>query len=309
MGAKSTDALQKSRKMRNLKKNLIAYSFIAPNFIGFAVFTLVPITFAFLLAFLEWDGNNPVKFVGLENFKALVGDKFFLASLKNTIIYSVGTVPLTLVTSLVMAVILNQEIKGRAFFRTLGFFPYVASLVAVTSVWTMFFHSSKGPVNAMLYYLFKVPKEKLPNWFTGNLVLIMLILFSVWRFMGYYMVMFLAGLQTIPRDLYEAGTIDGANAWQRFRYITLPGLKPTTFLVSVMLTINCFKIYDIAVMLAGGSTNTLSVSSMVLVYYIYQNAFNFWKLGYSSAVAMVLFVLVLTVTLIQFKGQSRYANE
>jgi len=309
MGAKSTDALQKSRKMRDLKKNLIAYSFIAPNFIGFAVFTLVPITFAFLLAFLEWDGNNPVKFVGLENFKALVGDKFFLASLKNTIIYSVGTVPLTLVTSLVMAVILNQEIKGRAFFRTLGFFPYVASLVAVTSVWTMFFHSSKGPVNAMLYYLFKVPKEKLPNWFTGNLVLIMLILFSVWRFMGYYMVMFLAGLQTIPRDLYEAGTIDGANAWQRFRYITLPGLKPTTFLVSVMLTINCFKIYDIAVMLAGGSTNTLSVSSMVLVYYIYQNAFNFWKLGYSSAVAMVLFVLVLTVTLIQFKGQSRYANE
>ncbi len=111
------------------------------------------------------------------------------------------------------------------------------------------------------------------------------------------------------RDRYEAGTIDGANAWQRFRFITLPGLRPTTFLVSVMLTKNCFKIYDIAVMLAGGSTNTLSVSSMVLVYYIYQNAFNFWKLGYSSAVAMVLFVLVLAVTLIQFKGQSKYANE
>lgn len=309
MSAGSTDSLQKSRKRRNLKKNLIAYSFIAPNFIGFAVFTLVPITFAFMLAFLEWDGNNLVKFVGLENFKALVKDKFFIASLKNTIIYSIGTVPLTLATSLALAVILNQQIKGRAFFRTLGFFPYVASLVAVTSVWTMVFHSSKGPVNAILYYVFKVPKEKLPNWFTGSLALVMLILFSVWRFMGYYMVMFLAGLQTIPRELYEAGTIDGANTWQRFRYITLPGLKPTTFLVSVMLTINCFKIYDIAVMLAGGSTNTLSVSSMVLVYYIYQNAFNFWKLGYSSAVAMVLFVLVLTVTLIQFKGQSRYANE
>ncbi|NLM10562.1 MAG: sugar ABC transporter permease [Clostridiaceae bacterium] len=309
MASGTSDRLARSRKRRTLKKNLVAYSFIAPNFIGFAVFTLVPITFAFLLAFLEWDGNNPIKFVGLENFQALVKDKFFIASLKNTIIYSVGTVPLTLVTSLGLAIILNKEIKGRAFFRTLGFFPYVASLVAVTSVWTMVFHSSKGPVNAILYYLFNVPKEKLPNWFTGNLVLVMLILFSVWRFMGYYMVMFLAGLQTIPRELYEAGTIDGANAWQRFRYITLPGLKPTTFLVSVMLTINCFKIYDIAVMLAGGSTNTLSVSSMVLVYYIYQNAFNFWKLGYSSAVAMVLFVLVLTVTLIQFRGQSKYANE
>ncbi|NLX76133.1 MAG: sugar ABC transporter permease [Clostridiaceae bacterium] len=308
-GKPDKSELDKGRKKRAFKKNLVAYSFIAPNFIGFAVFTLVPITFAFLLAFLEWDGNNPVKFVGLENFKALVKDKFFIASLKNTIIYSIGTVPLTLVSSLGLALILNREIKGRAFFRTLGFFPYVASLVAVTSVWTMFFHSSKGPVNAVLYYVFRVPKENLPNWFTGSLVLLMLILFSVWRFMGYYMVMFLAGLQTIPRELYEAGTIDGANAWQRFRFITLPGLRPTTFLVSVMLTINCFKIYDIAVMLAGGSTNTLSVSSMVLVYYIYQNAFNFWKLGYSSAVAMVLFVLVLAVTLIQFKGQSKYANE
>ncbi|WP_323054202.1 carbohydrate ABC transporter permease [Thermoclostridium stercorarium] len=262
-----------------------------------------------MLAFLEWDGNNPIKFVGLENFKALVKDKFFLASLKNTIIYSIGTVPLTLVTSLLLAVVLNQNIKGRAFFRTLGFFPYVASLVAVTSVWTMVFHASKGPVNAILYYVFKIPKEKLPNWFAGNLVLLMLILFSVWRFMGYYMVMFLAGLQTIPKELYEAGTIDGANAWQRFRYITLPALKPTTFLVTVMLTINCFKIYDIAIMLAGGSQNTLSVSAMVLVYYIYQNAFNFWKLGYSSAVAMVLFVLVFSVTLIQFKIQENYANE
>lgn len=297
------------RKKRNVKKNLVAYSFIAPNFIGFAVFTLVPIVFAFALAFLEWDGNNPIKFVGLDNFKGLVNDKFFIASLKNTIIYSIGTVPLTLVTSLGLAILLNKEIKGRAFFRTLGFFPYVASLVAVTSVWTMIFHTSKGPVNAILYYVFNMEKQNLPNWFAGNLVLIMLILFSVWRFMGYYMVIYLAGLQSIPRELYEAGTIDGANSWQRFRYITLPGLRPTTFLVVVMLTINCFKIYDIAIMLAGGSTGTLSTSAMVLVYYIYQNAFNFWKLGYSSAVAMVLFVLVLGVTLIQFRGESKFANE
>ena len=260
MDARTSEMLKKSQKKRNIKRNLIAYSFIAPNFIGFAVFTLIPMVFAFMLAFLEWDGNNPIKFVGIDNFRALVYDKFFIASLKNTIIYSIGTVPLTLATSLFLAVVLNQEIKGRAFFRTLGFFPYVASLVAVTSVWTMIFHSSKGPVNAILYYVFKVPKDKLPNWFAGNLVLLMLILFSVWRFMGYYMVMFLAGLQTIPRELYEAGTIDGANSWQKFRYITLPALRPTTFLVSVMLTINCFIINVIAVMLAGGSTTTLSVS-------------------------------------------------
>ena len=158
MASGTSDRLARSRKRRTLKKNLVAYSFIAPNFIGFAVFTLVPITFAFLLAFLEWDGNNPIKFVGLEHFQALVKDKFFIASLKNTIIYSVGTVPLTLVTSLGLAIILNKEIKGRAFFRTLVF-SIRSFLVAVTSVWTMVFHSSKGPVNAILYYLFNVPKE------------------------------------------------------------------------------------------------------------------------------------------------------
>ncbi len=305
----TVDEIQKSRKKRERRKNLIAYSFIAPNFIGFAVFTLVPILFAFALAFMEWDGNNPIKFVGLENFKGLIGDKFFKAALRNTIVYSIGTVPLTMAASLGLAVVLNQKVKGRGFFRTLGFFPYVASLVAITSVWTMIFHSSKGPVNAILYFVFNVPKDKLPNWFTGNLVIIMLILFSVWKYMGYYMVIYLAGLQGISNDLYEAGKIDGANAWQRFRFITWPALKPTSFFVIVMLTINCFKIYDIAIMLAGGSTGTLSTSAMVLVYYIYQNAFNYWKLGYSSAVAMILFVLVLVVTIIQFRGESKFAND
>jgi multiple sugar transport system permease protein len=307
--ALAPDNAIKARRKRNLRRNLIAYSFLAPNFIGFAVFTLVPIIFAFALAFLEWDGNNPIKFVGFDNFKALFNDKFFSAALVNTIIYSFGTVPLTLIASLGLAIILNQEIYGRAFFRTLGFFPYVASLVAITSVWTMLFHASKGPVNAILYFVFNVPKENLPNWFTGNLVLIMLILFSVWKFMGYYMVVYLAGLQGIPKELYESGKIDGANSWQQFWYITLPGLRPTTFFVSVIMTINCFKIYDIAVMLAGGSTGILSTSAMVLVYYIYQNAFVYWKLGYSSAIAMVLFFLVLTVTIIQFKGEAKFSNE
>jgi len=128
-----------------------------------------------------------------------------------------------------------------------------------------------------------------------------LILFSVWKYMGYYMVIYLAGLQGISAELYEAASLDGANTWQKFQYITWPQLRATTFFVVVMLTINCFKVYDIAVMLAGGGDGKLSTSATVLVYYIYQNAFNYWDLGYSSAIAMVLFVLVLVVTLIQFK--------
>lgn len=287
--------------MRERKRMLTAYSFIAPNFIGFAVFTMIPIICAFALGFLHWDGNNAIEFAGLSNFKRLLGDSIFKASLKNTIIYCIGTVPLTMIASLGLAIVLNQKIKFRGFFRTVSFFPYVASLVAITAVWSMIFHPSKGPVNAILYYIFHV--ENLPNWFGGDLILVTLILFSVWKYMGYYMVIYLAGLQGISAELYEAAGLDGANTWQKFRYVTWPQLRSTTFFVTVMLTINCFKVYDIAIMLAGGGDGKLGTSSTVLVYYIYQKAFIEWDLGYSSAIAMVLFAMVLIITLIQFRGQ------
>lgn len=287
------------------RRTLVAYSFIAPNFIGFCVFTLIPIVFAFSLAFLKWDGSNPIEFAGVSNFARLIDDTFFKAALKNTILYCLGTVPLTMIASLALAVVLNQKVFGRGIFRTLSFFPYVASLVAITSVWKMLFHPSKGPINNILFNIFKVASEDLPQWFTGSLVLVSMILFSVWKYMGYYMVIYLAGLQGISGELYEAASLDGAGTWQKFRYITWPQLSATTFFVVVMLTINCFKVYDIAIMLAGGGSGELTTSATVLVYYIYQKAFIDWDLGYSSAVAMVLFVLVLTVTIIQFYGQSR----
>ena len=299
--------LKNSREKREKKRALVAYSFIAPNFIGFAVFTLVPIVWAFALAFLHWDGNNAMQFAGLSNFAKLVGDGLFTASLKNTIIYCIGTVPLTLIASLGLAIVLNQKVKARGIFRTVAFFPYVASLVAITAVWSMIFHPSKGPVNALLYYVFHM--KNLPNWFGKDLILLTLILFSVWKFMGYYMVIYLAGLQGISAELYEAASLDGATTWQKFLYVTWPQLRSTSFFVAVMLTINCFKIYDIAIMLAGGGDGRLGSSSTVLVYYIYQKAFIEWDLGYSSAIAMVLFVLVLIITLIQFRGQKKYADD
>ena len=299
-------ALRNNRMIsRETKRDLVAYSFIAPNFIGFAVFTLIPIVFAFALAFMEWDGSNAITFVGLDNFMKLPSDTFFVAALKNTMIYVVGTVPLTMIASLALAIVLNQKIKARGLFRTVAFFPYVASLVAITAVWSMIFHPSKGPINYLLLTVFGVPQENLPKWFSGNLVLLTLILFSVWKYMGYYMVIYLAGLQGISAELYEAGSLDGASTWQKFQYITWPQLRSTTFFVVVMLTINCFKVYDIAVMLAGGSDGKLSTSATVLVYYIYQNAFNYWDLGYSSAIAMVLFLIVLVVTLIQFRYEKQ----
>lgn len=297
------------RFTRQEKRDMVAYSFIAPNFIGFAVFTLGPIIFAFVLAFMKWDGNSPIEFAGLNNFVEMFANDRFKASFVNTIVYCIATVPLTLICALGLAVLLNQKIKRRNFFRTVGFFPYVASLVAVAAVWNMLFSPQKsGPINMILYNL-GVAANDLPKWAADpNWVMFTIVLFSVWKNMGYYMVIYLAGLQGINAELYEAASLDGCNSWQRFRYITWPQLQPTTFFVTIILTINCFKVYDIVYMLAGGSNGIVNTSAMVMVYHIYEEAFRNWNLGYASAVAMVLFLMVLVITLIQFRGEKKYAN-
>lgn len=291
---------------RDTKRTMIAYSFIAPNFIGFAVFTLGPVIFAFLLAFMSWDGNNPIEFVGLTNFKHLFQDTRFQEAFKNTIVYCVAAVPLTLAAALGLAIVLNQKVKGRNLFRTIGFFPYVASLVAVAAVWNMIFSPGAGLVNVILSNL-GVPKGSLPKWSADpNWAMFTVVFFSVWKSMGYYMVIYLAGLQGVSPELYEAASLDGANAFQKFKSITWPQLKPTTFFVVIILTINSFKVYDQVYMLTQGGPGT---KTLVLVYHIYQTAFvTSTDYGYASAVSMVLFAMVLLVTLVQFRGEKNYAN-
>lgn len=290
---------------KKTRRDLVAFSFIAPNFIGFMVFTLGPILFAFVLAFLQWDGNNPIKFIGFDNFIKLSTDTRFIVALKNTIVYSIITVPLTLITALALAIILNQKIKARNFFRTTAFFPYVASLVAVAAVWNMIFSPANGPVNMILVKL-GVAVENLPRWAADkDFAMITVILFGVWKSMGYYMIIYLAGLQGISPELYEAASIDGAGALEKFKSITWPMLGPTTFFITVILTINCFKVYDQIFMITQGGPGT---STLVLVYHIYNTAFGSWNLGYASAISVILFLLVLIVTLIQFRGEKKYAN-
>ena len=287
-----------SRRWRRVQSAMTAYSFIAPNFIGFAVFTLGPILFAFILAFMHWDGSNPIEFVGLDNFWRLFSDRVFQDAFWNTIIYTGFTVPLTLVCSLGLAILLNQKIFGRNFFRTITFFPYVASLVAVAVVWNMIFNPDFGPVNMVLYKLGIDPRH-LPGWAADrHWAMVTVVMFSVWKSMGYFMVIYLAGLQGISPELYEAADIDGGTAWQKFWYITLPQLAPTTFFVSVMLTITSFKVFDQIFMITQGGPGT---ATLVLVYHIYNEAFVSWDLGYSSMVALVLFLLVLVITVVQFR--------
>ena len=276
---------------KSLRDTLTAYTFIAPNFIGFCVFTLVPMVFAIALAFCSWDGRHAIEFVAVDNFVRLfTQDRIFQAALVN--------VPLTLVCSLAMAVLLNQNVRLRNFFRTVAFFPYVASLVAVAAVWNMIFNPAMGPVNSLLAAL---GVENLPRWAAGkDTAMLTVILFSVWKNMGYYMVIYLAGLQGCNPDLNEAAELDGANRWQQFWHITLPQLRPTTFFVVIMLTISGFKVYDQMYMITQGGPGN---ATMTLVYYIYNVAFvNTPKYGYASAIAMVLFVLVLIVTIVQFRG-------
>ena len=300
------------------KNTLVAYSFLAPNFIGFAVFTLVPVICAILLSLFEWNGGDisKLKFVGLDNYATIFATKkvaekgiayFFNRAdlgiaLKNTVYYTVVTVPLTIVCALALALLLNK-IRGAVFFRTVFFFPYVSSMVAICVCWS-FMLMKDGPVNQLIMGL-GIDFNK--AWTADSTMAIWsIILVSVWRNMGYYMVLYLAALQGIPRELMEAATVDGANKWQQFLHVTLPQLKPTTFFVSVMMVISCFKIYDVVAIMTDGGPGR---STKMLVTYIYDEAFVKVRYGQASAISMVLLVIVLLVTIIQFSSEKKFSND
>lgn len=297
-----TTKLPKIRS-RKWKDTLTAYSFILPNFLGFMIFTMIPVIISILLSFTQWDAVNPIKFTGLKNFARLFHDETFKISFLNTIYYTVGTVPLTLVSALIFAILLNKGIRGVKVYRAIFFFPYITSIVAIAVVWNMLFHPTMGPINDFLRWIgIKNP----PGWTAStDWSMPALIITSVWRYMGYYMIIYLAGLQGIPGELYEAATVDGANAWRKFKSITLPMLTPTTFFVSIMLVINSFKVFDLVLVMTEGGPGR---STNVLVYQIYNEAFLNFKFGYSSAISMVLLAIVLLITIIQFKVEEKWVD-
>lgn len=322
--AQSAVSTRKKRMSKLERKNtLVAYSFLAPNFLGFAIFTLVPVLFSIFLSFVEWNGGalSNMKWAGLDNYASIFkfekvfekfadGDYFYFfnrvdlgIALKNTVFYTLITVPLTLVCSIALAIALNKAVKGAVAFRTIFFFPYVASMVAICVCWN-FMLMKDGPINQLIMSL-GIPFNKSWTADTG-MAIWAIILVSVWRNMGYYMIIYLAALQGVPRELYEAATVDGASKWQQFRNVTLPQLKPTTFFASIMMIISCFKIYDVvAIMTEGGPGR----STKMLVTYIYDIAFARIRYGEASAIAMVLLVIVLVITIIQFSSEKKFAND
>ncbi|RYV52107.1 carbohydrate ABC transporter permease [Pengzhenrongella frigida] len=282
------------------RNTMLGWSFILPNFLGFAVLTLVPVIALFYIAFTNWNAFGTADWVGLANFQRMVGDKSFLVALSNTVYYTVFHIPLTLGLSLALALLLNRKMRGVAFFRTAAFFPYVTSIVAIAVVWNMLFSPESGPINQ---FLTMVGVSNPPGWTTSaDWSMPAVILVGTWREMGYYMLLFLAGLQTIPPELYEAARVDGASAWQRFRNITVPCLRPTTFFITVMLTIGSFKVFDLILVMTNGGPGQ---STLVLSQYIYTKGFVENQLGYASSVSIVLFLICISITVVQFLVNKR----
>lgn len=284
------------------RNTLIGWSFILPNFVGFALLTLVPVLALFYISFTNWDVFGKAKWLGLANFRRLLHDASFHTALWNTVYYSVVHIPLTLVISLALAMLLNRKLRGVAFFRTAAFFPYITSVVAITTVWNLLFSPKYGPINDVLRF---VGIDNPPGWTTSTTwAMPAVIIVGTWREMGYYMILFLAGLQTVPRELYEAARMDGASAWQRFRNVTLPCLRPTTFFVTVMLTIGSFKVFDIILLMTNGGPGQ---ATLVLSQFIYKAGFVNYQFGYASAASIALFLICIVVTIVQFVVNKRRA--
>ncbi|MEA4811806.1 MAG: sugar ABC transporter permease [Anaerolineaceae bacterium] len=285
------------------KDHLTFLGFIAPNFILFAVFTFWPLIYSLYLSFMRWNMISPNKtWVGFENYILLSKDPVFWLAVKNTVYVTAGTVIIKLAIALFLAVLLNQKLAGRLLYRAVIFSPTFTTSVAVAMVWTWIF----DPFYGILRYPIEALGLVSPNWLGDvNWTVPALIIVSIWQGLGYDMVIFLAGLQSIPKILYEAAEVDGASKSSSFFNITLPLLSPTTFFLIITSIISSFKTFDlVAVMTQGGPLN----SSNVYIYYLYQLAFKRFRMGAASAMSVIFFVVILMITVIQVRISKKWVH-
>ncbi|MBN1542443.1 sugar ABC transporter permease [candidate division KSB1 bacterium] len=281
--------------MKVKSKNPAGYGLVAPYWIHFALFMAYPLIFSLILVFHKWDVYTPMQWVGLGNFIRLFKDDLFFQSLLNTLLFLVIHIPLQLVVALLFAVLLNEKIRARGFFRAAYFMPVVISGVVISILWQQLYSQENGVLNLLLTHigLPKVPWLTSPEWAMPSIALM-----ATWKNVGLYIVLFLAGLQTIPGYLYEAADIDGASAWQKFRSVTLPMLNPTVLLVMILSTIGGFSLFIEPYMLTGGGPMNRTLSAML---YIYKQAFYFNRMGYAATLGFFFALLILGVVLVQRK--------
>jgi multiple sugar transport system permease protein len=291
--------LQKNR----VREALEAYLLILPTLLGLIIFTTGPILAALYFSFTNWNLLSTPKWRGLDNYIDLfTNDPLFWITLKNTAYYVLGTVPVGACLALLLAMALNQKIRGLALFRTIFFVPVVSSVVAISVLWVWLYQADFGLINQFLR-LFGVTGIRWlssPTWAMPAIIIM-----SIWHGLGYNIVIFIAGLQGIPHDYYEAARIDGANSLQQFRYITIPLISPVTFFVIILSLIGSFQVFEQAyVMTQGGPVN----ATKTIVYYLYQNGFMYFHMGYASALAYILFVVIVIITLFQFSLQRHWVH-
>ena len=277
------------------QQNFAGVLFILPALLGTIVFIIIPIISSFGLSFAKWDLLNPIQYVGLENYKVVLTEPVFVKIIINTFVYAIATSIFGVIIPLILACIINTKIKGADFFKTAYFLPFVTPMIVIGIIWEWIFDPNIGCLNHFLHLHI--------NWlYDTNFAMPALIIVSVWKLIGYNMILFLTGLSTINQELLEASKIDGANAYNTFKNITIPLLSPTIFFVTIITAITSFQVFDlIYVMTQGGPLD----STNVLVYAIYKNAFEYFNVGKASALAYVLFAIIFILTLIQWKLNSK----
>lgn len=285
------------------QETIAGYLFLLPNILGFLIFSSIPVIVTLSISLLDWDMIRTPKFVGIDNYvKLLSDDPVFRRVLLNTAYYVAGTVPATVILSLLLALAMNANVRGISFFRAVFFIPVISASVAVAMMWRWIFNTDYGLLNL---WFTTVGLPRIPWLSSTAWAMPALIIMAVWKSLGFNMVIFLAGLQGISPPLYEAASIDGANRWHRFRYITVPMLAPTTFFVLIISVIGSFQVFDLAFVLTkggpGDATNTM-------VLYIYNQAFQFFHMGYAAAIAWVLFAIIFVITLLQTQLQRRWVH-
>lgn len=296
--------MRKRFTKKQKKENIIGYIFIAPQLVGFVLFVAFPLVFSLYLCFAQWNMIDMPEFVGFMNFQAIFQDRIFWKSIGNTFIYIAVVVPLTLFSSLALAILTNRKLPLMKFFRAAFFLPMVTSTVAIAMVWTFIYQADGGVLNSVLA-VFGITNP--PNWLQDSkFARIAVSIVSIWLKVGYYYIIFDAGLKNIPKELYEAADIDGASTWRKIWKITVPMLSSVMFFVTVMLFIDVFNMFnEVFIMTSGGpdySTYTLSM-------YIYFYAFSQFDMGRAAVASWVLFTLVAIVTVIQFKIKKRLVYE
>jgi multiple sugar transport system permease protein len=267
--------------------------FVSPALLFFAVFSFYPMFSALYYSMTDYNMVSPPNFIGLAQYLAIFYDPRFAVSLKNTFVYALGS-SLRVVISLGLALVFVRDFWGRNFLRTLYFAPVIIAGVVVSMVWRVIYNPF-GPINATLGMWLGIA----PFWLTTrSLAPWAIIIINIWQSIGFYMILFIAGLQAIPQDFYDSAKVDGANAWNRFWYVTLPLLKPTTLFVVAITFINSFQGFTYQYVMTKGGPND---ATNVIALYVYQNAFEFLKMGYASALSVILFIIIMTLTLIQLR--------